>query len=240
MAGTGRKEHFTPTEEWRRLYAESAGPPSEPTTVTVNGGKHPHAQSAVSIQSLLILGQLSHLEGKAPSPGAGTLWPSGRARGGGRWNGSHWVQGKAVAQDEASSCRRPQPRELQGFWRYLWWNVANGQGVSCGHFLSPSLEGRQKRERGLVGSSPRKHEWGVSAKTGGRGPAFIKSLLGARHYRALAYLIFVTLQILTERLLCAKHCFRHWGYSGKQKLCSSWTNKQICDIISVINTYHQY
>lgn len=73
MAGTGRKEHFTLMEEWRRLYGESDGPPSEPTTVTVNGGKYPHAQSAVSIQSLLILGQLSHLEGKAPSPGVGTL-----------------------------------------------------------------------------------------------------------------------------------------------------------------------
>ena len=60
-------------EERRRLYGESAGPPSEPTTVTINGGKSPHAQSAVSTQSLVFLGQLSHLEGKAPSPGAGRL-----------------------------------------------------------------------------------------------------------------------------------------------------------------------
>lgn len=41
-------------------------------------------------------------------------------------------------------------------------------------------------------------------------------------------LIFVTLQIFTEHLLCAKCCFRHRRYSGKQrKSCSSCTNKYL-------------
>lgn len=59
----------------------------------------------------------------------------------------------------------------------------------------------------------------------GRGKLiFIECLLRARHHRALGYLIFVMLQIFTEYLLCAKHCFRHWGYHGKQESCSSCTN----------------